>query len=117
LRTRTWGSTIKLLDCFGWVALNEHNLLERRAVQMFPAEPWGRWPECAAREEERRRERRRRERKRRGGPAEFCRKKRGKISLRLDELKEAMKNKSDEEIADFLFFLKEKSCSIPRLRF
>ncbi|KAI4291237.1 hypothetical protein PAPHI01_0511 [Pancytospora philotis] len=113
-------SKLKLLDCVGWIALSQYFLLERlernykgqdqkkdgRALQLG-ADKLVKFRRSIGSEglTDLREKRKSLEEARRlslgkaGGAA--------KMSLKYDELSESMRDKTDEEIADFFFFLRE----------
>lgn len=113
-------STLKILDCIGWVAINQYYLLER-LERSFKGQGAGRDIRFENMDNEELASFKKSLgsgglsdlRERRKSLEETRRLSLGKsyggfkISLKFDELQETMKNKTDEEIADFFFFLKE----------
>lgn len=108
-------STLKIVDSIGWIALNQFYLLERLEKKFkksgFEAKKIenGELISGGMREKRKSLEESRRSSL---GRMSIDRNERYcdgfKLSLRLDELEENLKSKTDEEIADFFFYLKEK---------
>jgi len=113
-------STLKIIDAVGWVAVNEYYLLERieRVVSRGKTD-LSISPEMGIGGSDIRERRKSLEEGRRAslsgistGSGDGRRTSLGKsgnrLSLRFDELEETLKSKTDEEVADFFFYLKER---------
>lgn len=109
-------STLKIVDAIGWVALNEYYLLERlERVLRADKGAAERLSMMSRREESEsfREKRKSLEDSRRASLSNMSFEKprqslSGRLSLRFEELEESLRSKTDEEIADFFFYLKEK---------
>lgn len=111
-------SNLKLVDAVGWVALNHFYLLER-LEQTFRSDKGGdrlslvrKSLEGKGIDENTREKRKSLEEMRRaslsGMPKPTASSSERRLSLRFEELEESLRSRTDEEIADFFFYLKEK---------
>jgi len=98
------GSKIKMLDAVGWIVLSQCNLLERVEKKFRGAESTGQMRKsmeaCGVKGI-------REHRKSIEDGRRFSVEPSRAMSLKLDNLQESMKDKTEEEIADFFFYLKE----------
>lgn len=107
------GSTLKIVDAVGWVALNEYYLLERMERRVRGGKGVGERLAAIRESLDGIREKRKSlEDSRRlslsGMSRDRSADKGHRLSLKFGELEEALKNKTDEEVADFFFYLKER---------
>ncbi|KAI5169723.1 hypothetical protein PAEPH01_0944 [Pancytospora epiphaga] len=111
-------STLKILDCVGWIAISQYYLFERLehnlkgqdskksiVIEGVGAEKLDEFRRSLGREglailREKRKSLEETRRLSLGATA--------KMSLRFDSLTETLRDKTDEEVADFFFFLREK---------
>lgn len=118
-------STLKIVDAIGWVALNQFYLLERLErslksgkgavdrLSLANSSAIRKSLEDSKSMGNIREKRKSLEESRRVSLSSMSFDKGyhssgGRLSLRFDELEETLKNKTDEEVADFFFYLKEK---------
>lgn len=106
-------STLKLVDSVGWIALNQFYLLERLERRLKSGAHTGRLSLGNSMVDESLREKRKSlEESRRSSLGRLSVDKgtsfSDRLSLKLGEMEDALRNKTDEEVADFFFYLKER---------
>lgn len=104
-------STLKMVDAVGWIGLNQYYLLERMERSLKGSNITTTMRKSLESMDGVREKRKSLEESRRASLSNMPLEKgtrTNKLSLKFEELEETLKTKSDEEIADFFFYLKEK---------